>query len=33
VAGPDFARLIRPETMPDLDVTFADRVATAQEVV
>ncbi|HXV97266.1 MAG TPA: 5'-nucleotidase C-terminal domain-containing protein [Anaerolineae bacterium] len=33
LAGPDFARLIRPETMPDLGVTFADRVATAQEVV
>lgn len=33
VAGPDFVRLIKPATMPAPNVTFADRVATAQEVV
>lgn len=33
VAGPDFARLVKPEMMPAPGVTFADRVATAQQVV
>ncbi|MBI1878985.1 MAG: bifunctional metallophosphatase/5'-nucleotidase, partial [Chloroflexi bacterium] len=33
LAGPDFARLIKAETMPAPNVTFADRVAVAQEVV
>jgi len=33
LAGPDFVRLIKPETMPAPDVTFADQVTTAQEVV
>ncbi|MCL4297458.1 MAG: 5'-nucleotidase C-terminal domain-containing protein [Anaerolineae bacterium] len=33
LAGPDFVRLIKPETMPAPGVTFADRVATAQQVV
>ncbi len=33
LAGPDFVRLIKPETMPAPGVTFADRVTTAQEVV
>lgn len=33
VAGPDFVRLIKPATMPAPNVTFADRVATAQAVV
>jgi len=33
MAGPDFEQLLKPETMPAPDVIFADRVATAQEVV
>lgn len=33
VVGPDFERLITPETMPAPGVTFADRVATTQAVV
>lgn len=33
LAGPDFVRLIKPETMPAPGVTFADRVTTAQELV
>lgn len=33
VAGADYARLIKPETMPAENVTFADRTATAQAVV
>ncbi len=33
VDGPDFVRLIKPATMPAPNVTFADRVASAQEVV
>lgn len=33
VVGPDFERLLKPETMPAPDVSFADRVETAQEVV
>lgn len=33
LAGPDFVRLIKPEIMPAPGVTFADRVATAQQVV
>jgi 5'-nucleotidase len=33
LAGPDFVRLLKPETMPAPGVTFADRVTVAQEVV
>ncbi len=33
VVGPDFEQLLKPETMPAPDVSFADRVETAQEVV
>jgi 5'-nucleotidase / UDP-sugar diphosphatase len=33
LAGSDFARLIKPQTMPAPGVTFADRVMVAQEVV
>lgn len=33
VAGPDFEQLLKPETMPAVDTTFADRIETTQEVV
>jgi len=33
VAGSDYERLVKPDTMPATDVTFADRIETAQEVV
>ncbi len=33
LAGSDFARLIKPQTMPVPGVTFADRVVVAQQVV
>jgi 5'-nucleotidase/UDP-sugar diphosphatase len=33
LAGADYARLLKPETMPVANVTFADRTAAAQEVV
>jgi 5'-nucleotidase / UDP-sugar diphosphatase len=33
LAGPDFVRLVKPETMPAPAVTFADRVTVAQELV
>ncbi len=33
LAGSDFERLVKPETMPAPEVSFADRVETAQEVV
>ena len=33
LAGPDFVRLLKPETMPAPGVTFAERVTTAQEVI
>jgi 5'-nucleotidase / UDP-sugar diphosphatase len=33
VAGPDYERLLKPETMPAPDTSFANRVETAQEVV
>lgn len=33
VVGPDFERLLKPETMPIAETSFADRVDTAQAVV
>lgn len=33
VVGPDFERLLKPETMPAPDASFADRVKIAQKVV
>ncbi|MCP4535683.1 MAG: bifunctional metallophosphatase/5'-nucleotidase [Chloroflexi bacterium] len=33
VVGPDFEQLLKPETMPAPDVSLADRVETAQEIV